>query len=218
MNKNFHYKVVALGITNMGKSSLLSALANQNNLFPSGDVPRVTLKLQKENLGLIQFVDTPGLDADTKDTKIAMKEAETADTILWCHSLRFGEFREKEMNALKRYAESTHSIWRTCFVITHSDDVANWDVVKLISSRIAEQLWTQLNIKVFDYTKECVVEESVGSKPRPMNYIGIKTYWRALTFDGQRQEKLKYLSGVPILRKFLEELASKKYRKINVGG
>src|SRR4051794_23345941 len=125
-------RIVALGIVNAGKSSLLSALADEKQLFPSGDVPRVTRVVQKEARSGLLLVDTPGLDATDEDAELAFETAASAHAVLWCHSLRMGELRRTELDALDRY-QSKNGLWRACFVLTHGDNVASLEIVRVVS-------------------------------------------------------------------------------------
>ena len=132
-------RIVALGIANVGKSSVLSALADEQQLFPARDVSRVTRHIQQEVRSGLVLVDTPGLDTAEEDVELAFKTAASAHTVLWCHSLRMGELRPAELAALHRY-KSPNGLGRTHFVLTHGDNVASFEVVRVISKRIAEQL------------------------------------------------------------------------------
>lgn len=206
--------MVALGITNAGKSDLLSALADKKDLFVPRDVPKFTRDIQEEGVGCLQLIDTPGLDADKKDTRLAMKEAQAADTILWCHSVRKGELRPTELDALREYSKEQGSIWRTCFVLTHCDNVANLSIVDEVSSVIAEQLSQIFHLDFMGRSEEAKLKSfdaNSGRKPRPFNYVGTKNYWRATLGDSVRgSDYLLNRSGIPRLRSFLEHLASKK--------
>ncbi len=56
--------IVALGIANAGKSTVLSALGDEMDLFEAGDVPGVTTAIKEVRAGSMLLVDTPGLDVD----------------------------------------------------------------------------------------------------------------------------------------------------------
>jgi len=207
-------KVVALGIVNAGKSSLLSALLDRPDAFPSGDVPRVTRSIQVEHAAGLTLVDTPGLDAEEKDVALAFEAASSANQVLWCHSLRMGELRPTELDALRRYRDSSQNrLWRTCFVLTHGDNVASFDVVRTVSRRIAEQLGEIFNM-AFIGVGEPVLDARPGQrKPRPFNVVGVRTYWRARAVNGGHNQSLAARSGVPRLRDFLRSLNGNQHRQ-----
>jgi hypothetical protein len=201
------WKVVALGIVNAGKSSVLSALANQRGLFSDGDLPRVTREIHRQVVGPLLLVDTPGLDGDDTESELAMREASTGDTVLWCHSLRMGELHEAELAALHRYRACSRTIWKTCFVLTHEDNVAGEQIVHEVSARIAAQLGEVFHLR-FHGTGEPPPEMQPGERrPRPFNAVGVGAYWRAFDFREKQRQYLIRRSGIPRLRTFLEGLA-----------
>jgi len=192
------FTVVALGIANAGKSSVLSALADQKGLFPVGDLPRVTRLVQRETVGPLVLVDTPGLDADPAESNQAMQEARAADTVLWCHSLRMGEMRPTEIAALRQYAAFKRNISRICFVLTHADNVACDEIISEVTRKIACQLEEVFGWRFHPF-REPSAELGPGERrPRPLNVVGIEFYWR---------EKRLERSGIPRLRTHLMRLA-----------
>ncbi|MBN1461087.1 MAG: 50S ribosome-binding GTPase [Armatimonadetes bacterium] len=198
-------RVVALGIVNAGKSSLLSALADEEGLFPSGDVPRVTREIQQETRGDLLLVDTPGLDAPAEDVELAFQSATSAHTVLWCHSLRMGELRPTELSALQRY-KTTNGLWRTCFVLTHGDNVASFEIVRVVSKRIAEQLGGVFGMRFVGVGEKIPPSPPGQRNPRPFNVVGTIDYWRSKTGSGPDSERRLNRSGVPRLRDFLLSL------------
>ena len=125
----------------------------------------------------------------TPQNGIALEEADAADTVLWCHSLRMGELRLSELAALRQYAARSHSIWKTCFVLTHEDNVASYSIICEVSQVIARQLEEVFDLR-FHGVGEQFVEPKPGERqPRPFNLVGIDLYWRAFDFEGdQRQD------------------------------
>jgi hypothetical protein len=203
------WTVVALGIVNAGKSSVLSALADRRDLFPSSDLPRVTRVVQRHAAAPLLLVDTPGFDADDAESDRAMREAVAADTVLWCHSLRMGELHAAELAALRRCRSGSGAIHKTCFVLTHEDDVAGESVVQVVSALIARQLEEVFGLR-FHGVGEPPPEPKVGERrPRPFNVVGVGAYWRAHDFNGKKRPYLLHRSGVPRLRSFLKQLAAK---------
>lgn len=204
------YTVTALGIANSGKSSLLSALADTPELFPSGDVPGVTTSAARHVVGPLVLEDTPGLDAGDAGEARTLRAAQLADTLLWCHSLRMGDLRPTEIAALRACSRNSSILWRTCFVLTHRDDVASRTHVQDVSRRIARQLEDIFGLP-FQGDGEPSRPTPSGRNPRPFDYIGSATYWKgAGAPPGQRRDSLLRRSGVPALRNFLHHLAHRK--------
>ncbi len=205
------YKVVAAGIANSGKSSVLNALTGKRDIFPVGDVPRITRGIKRYTSGNLLLVDTPGLDADNADTRKQMIEILSADTVLWCHNLRKGELGAVEVDALKQYAKDTQAIWRTCFVLTNGDNLANYKVICETTSAIATQLQQIFNLRFIAVGEK--VNGGTEKRPRPFNVVCIERYWRGKMANSGTTNKWQHLSGVPKLRKFLDNLAGKYVHK-----
>jgi hypothetical protein len=75
------------------------------------------------------------------------------------------------------------TIWKTCFVLTHEDDVASESVVHIVSAQIAWQLAEVFGLR-FHGTGESPPEPGAGERrPRPFNVVGIEAYWRAHDFN-----------------------------------
>jgi hypothetical protein len=155
------WTVLALGIVNAGKSSVLSALADKPDLFPSGDLPRITRVVERQRAGPLLLVDTPGLDADNTEADQAMRQITDANTILWCHSLRMGELHAAELAALRRCRVGKGTIRKTCFVLTHEGkrfvtvhpvfEVFSWqDMASEPKKRLGypprQNVWTEKNL------------------------------------------------------------------------
>lgn len=202
------FVVIALGVTNAGKSATLSALAGRRGLFRSGDVPRVTRSLQAEPSGCLLLVDTPGLDAAAEDSTMAIGAAVAADVVLFCHSLRVGEFRPLEIDALRAYAKRGGCIERTCFVMTHADDVADTETLQLVTTAAAAQLRTELQFPIVGWRGQNV-EMPNGRRPRPFNLVGNERFWRAQTTAEPVRSSWLARSGIPRLRRYLDDLSAR---------
>jgi hypothetical protein len=202
------HRVVALGIVNAGKSSVLSALADRKNLFPCDNLLGTTREVQREGAGLLLLVDTPGLDADGRNAEQAFAETARADTVLWCHSLREGELLATELEALSLYAVNSRSIWRTCFVLTHGDDIPNRDYLRVVSARIAKQLQEVFRLRFRGVDEPAPLLAPGERGPRPFNVVGVRSYWRALEKGSRASRRFLESTGIPRLRAFLEKLAT----------
>lgn len=204
------YRVVALGIGNSGKSSLLSALGRRRELFATGDAPGTTRKVSEKSAGDLVLVDTPGLDVSPRHTEAASVAHRTADTVLWCHSLSAGELRPTEVEALARYPRSL--LARTCLVLTRADELGpRWQgILEELTTRIAWQLERELSLR---FVKP---ERTPGRAPggrRPFDIVGTGLFWLGEEAGGPRRERLHGLSGIPRMRRFLDKLAARKAQR-----
>ncbi|MDW8265695.1 MAG: GTPase domain-containing protein [Gemmataceae bacterium] len=206
------WKVVAVGTANAGKSSLLSALADQRELFASGERPYLTSNFQNYRLGKLHLIDTPAFRGEARDEELAEWVNRRADTILWCHSLRQGELHADELAALSRLLRHQGTSAKLRLVLTRADDLASAETVFTVSDTIAKQMKTVFGLETAPHT------------------VGVSLYWRAVEImDRQRQRaKGRWLglcrpctwrrlhrkfderqreSGIPGLRELLHELA-----------
>lgn len=204
--------VVAIGITNAGKSATLSALADCRGLFPSRDVPRATRTVSAFEVGRLRLIDTPGLDASELDTRQALATAFEAQRVLFCHSLRMGDLRPTELAALATYRRGgtnvagpgSRIVDRTWFVLTHADDVANQRVADEIAEAIAGQLRRMFELP-FLAPRAPAVEVGPGERPpRRLLFVANRRYWLARRHDGQVREQLLAMSGIPRLLRCLQ--------------
>ena len=98
--------VVAYGLMNSGKSSLLNMLTNhvEEEFFKTADIRETVANKAFEGDRYI-YLDTPGLDADAADDAAASAGADQADIVLFVHQPQ-GALEEKEMVFLGQLAAS----------------------------------------------------------------------------------------------------------------
>ncbi|MGI3476971.1 GTPase [Providencia stuartii] len=132
--------VAVWGLLNAGKSYLLNMLSDHINdeYFRTGDI-RVTSKIKTLETSNFIFMDTPGIDANNHDDKIAIKSAESADAILFVHQA-IGELDKAEIKHLRkikqsfgRYAE------KNIIIIISKADKESPDKIDVIKKRILKQ-------------------------------------------------------------------------------
>jgi tRNA U34 5-carboxymethylaminomethyl modifying GTPase MnmE/TrmE len=122
-------KVIACGMLNAGKSSLLNALTDQleNEVFATGPVRTTTKKAELSHHQFI-FTDTPGLDATEADDKEAWEVIRIADVLLFVHNPANGELDELEIKFLQQLAKlpcATQGLeQRFLLVLSHLDSHA----------------------------------------------------------------------------------------------
>ena len=118
--------IVNAGVMNHGKSSLFNSILNREE-FKTQDI-RTTVQNQtakwKENVYLI---DTPGIEAKTKDDEEAYKEYKNANMIVFVHTLRIGELHKNEVDAInkmKSIFENENYFWNHfCIVLTFLESI-----------------------------------------------------------------------------------------------
>ena len=127
-------QIAVYGKYNHGKSSLLNALVKKD-IFKTADI-RETVKIQSYTNRDITWIDTPGLDADVKesDDTEANRLLSTSDLLLFVHSVNEGELDNKEVLFLKEQSKNSKNI---ILVLTQIDKIDSLDNVKKI---IEEQL------------------------------------------------------------------------------
>lgn len=117
--------VAAFGILNAGKSYLLNMLSLniQDEYFKTNDHRETTEILEYESEKFI-YVDTPGLDANNKDTDVAMQGIEKADVVLFIHQMN-AELDAAEIKFLRGVCDQfgDFAIQKVILVLTKLDSV-----------------------------------------------------------------------------------------------
>ncbi len=137
------FRVVALGLFNHGKSSLLNQIIGSfdNSTFSVAD-KRETRKEQSVKYKDCLYIDTPGLNADDYDNATALKTIATADIHLFVHKITTGELNAQEVDYLKFIAknQSIETFFAsTIFVLTNSGSVSKSEIDG-VTERIKNQL------------------------------------------------------------------------------
>lgn len=117
--------VANAGLLKAGKSTLFNAIAGET-VFTS-DVIRATVKNAEKELEDYILLDTPGLDADEKDTLEAMAGYGNADIIIFVHNLQEGELNQTEIDGINQICglfDSRDDFFsNSILVLTHKDQV-----------------------------------------------------------------------------------------------
>ena len=210
--------VVAIGNTNAGKSATLSALANCRNLFPSRDVPRATRSICAFEVNNLRRIDTPGLDANETDTKMALLTAARAQRVLFCHSARMVDPRPTELRALTLYGRDPGVVWKTYFVLTHADDVPSRAALLVVAERVAEPLRSTFGVPFL--SPDAPFAEVAPGEPIPRRILLVanQRYWVGSRCQGRARHRLLALSGIPQRLRLLEVTATLDPSSRNPGG
>lgn len=117
--------VANAGLLKAGKSTLFNAIAGE--IVFTSDVIRATVKNDKKELEDYILLDTPGLDADEKDTLEAIAGYGDADMIIFVHNLQEGELNQTEVDSINQICglfENRDAFFsNSILVLTHKDQV-----------------------------------------------------------------------------------------------
>lgn len=183
-SKQHQVMVSACGLYNAGKSSLLNALGGHvhEEYFKSANV-RETCELKTLELPGFSLLDTPGLDANSRDDTLAFEGILKSDLILLVHNQRNGELDQLELDYLSRIqAQSTEPLHqRLLLVLTYGAEINQGDKAGLLA-RIEQQF-----------------QQRFGNLPAAF-WVDSPTYAKAI-----REEKraLATVSGVEQLQGYL---------------
>ena len=114
--------IVNAGRMNHGKCSLFNSLLNKP-IFAVDDI-RTTMTRQDADFSQdVVMVDTPGLDADSSDDKVAFDAYRRANLIVFVHTVKTGAVERDDIDSLNRMAKEAVSpeyFWRH-FVLVFSN-------------------------------------------------------------------------------------------------
>ncbi|MDA8481193.1 50S ribosome-binding GTPase [Citrobacter sp. Awk 4] len=102
-------RIVVYGTYNSGKSSLLNALTGhyESSFFRVNDIPETREENVYESEHFF-YVDTPGLDVNTEDDRIALRGIAGAVLVLIVHRLAAGSLQEKDLNVFQRIMDTNN--------------------------------------------------------------------------------------------------------------
>lgn len=136
VNKASAPKIAVLGKYNHGKSSLLNAIIGEE-IFSVAD-KRETVTNKTISFDGIDWVDTPGLDADTKgdDDKKARKAAyQIADVLFLVHNVATGELDKYELEVYRQLMKQDKNYRQKLYlVLTQIDQLPKTECVKVITT------------------------------------------------------------------------------------
>lgn len=147
---NQFVNVTCMGLYNHGKSSLLNALIKDfdEKIFKTADI-RETIINKSFEYNNINYIDTPGLNAEEYDDKKVYDAIKESDINLFVHTVTTGAFVEKEiefLNKIKNNWENPEDfINRTIFVLSRVDKIENEKDINFTIEEMNNQI-----IKIFN--------------------------------------------------------------------
>ena len=189
-------RIVACGLFNAGKSSLLNALSGRvgKERFAVGVVP-TTSACDHLTDGILQWVDTPGFDVSTTDDAEAYKAICKADILLFLHNLGTpGGLQRPEvdfLNELVQNAETRQVLTeRLCIVLTKRDVVRLRNEAELCR-------------------RECIIKKQVASEiGSVVQQFTVSSNVYIKGFSESKRKLMEY-SRVPALRIRLLEMVQR---------
>lgn len=199
--------IVNAGITNNGKSSTFNSLlrlkgklkpdASDEMAFKVKDV-RTTIKNKEiEYCSGVYLLDTPGLEAEDQDEKIALDAYKKASLIVFVHKIRAGELHADEIkwiSDIQKCIPADELKKHFCIVLTQKeDDIQNQKGrLDTIKTKVREQIRDYCGLK--DVTLFCIANTTLEKGLR------------------EDKKKLSEISGVYELKEYIDENIP-QYRK-----
>jgi len=137
--------VTCIGLYNHGKSTLLNVLIKdfEFKTFKTADA-RETSVNKTFTYGNINYIDTPGLNANVQDDKQVMEVIKNSDITLFVHNVTAGEFSKVEIDFLetiKGYWENPQFFLdRTIFVLSRIDGANDSEDIKNTQHKMHQQI------------------------------------------------------------------------------
>ncbi|MCT7493962.1 GTPase [Aliarcobacter cryaerophilus] len=144
--------ITCMGLYNHGKSSLLNALIKDfdEETFKTADV-RETITSKSFEYGKINYIDTPGLNAEEYDDKRVYDAVKESDINIFVHTVTTGAFVEKEIEFLNKIKNNWENpldfINRTIFVLSRVDKIENEKDINFTIDEMNNQINRIFNIK-----------------------------------------------------------------------
>jgi len=144
LNEN-NITVTCIGLYNHGKSTLLNVLIKdfEFKTFKTADA-RETSVNKIFTYGNINYIDTPGLNANEQDDNQVLEVIKNSDITLFVHNVTTGEFSKVEiefLESIKKYWENPQIFLdRTIFVLSRIDGVNSSEDVKNTQDKMHQQI------------------------------------------------------------------------------
>jgi hypothetical protein len=194
-------KIAATGLLKAGKSTVMNCLTGDfsNQRFKTGIV-RETIKEKIFEKDGYLFVDTPGFDANDKDTNEAVQSLKVADVVLFVHNMNGGSLDYPEKNFLQQiknnWEKPSDFIAKIIVVLSHLDKKENEQII------IEKEVRKQFN-NIFGIVPQIIsisssrylkgVTENKNLLAEKSNYTKLHKALGEMTLDIVKNKKQRYL-------------------------
>lgn len=142
MNNHKKINIINAGLLKAGKSELFNAISGKET-FETG-VVRTTIKNKELDLGEYILIDTPGLDANFEDSKVAFEGYKNADIMVFVHNAIDGELNKIEIDSIGKiielYDDKKIFFDSSILVISHKDQLPDEKEQEKLLSTINNQI------------------------------------------------------------------------------
>ncbi|MDY0362908.1 MAG: GTPase [Desulforegulaceae bacterium] len=194
-------KIAATGLLKAGKSTVMNCLTGDfsNQRFKTGIV-RETIKEKIFEKDGYLFVDTPGFDANDKDTNEAVQSLKVADVVLFVHNMNGGSLDYPEKNFLEQiknnWEKPSDFIEKIIVVLSHLDKKEKDQIIieKDIRNQFISIFGIQpqiISISSSRYLKG--VNENKNLLTEKSNYAKLHKTLGEMTLDIVKNKKQRYL-------------------------
>lgn len=127
MDNHKKFNIINAGLLKAGKSELFNAISEQD-VFETG-VVRTTIENKELDLEQYVLIDTPGLDANFEDSKVAFEGYKNADIMVFVHNAVDGELNKVEVESIEKiiglYDNKKTFFDSSILVISHVDQLSD---------------------------------------------------------------------------------------------
>ena len=145
--------IINAGSMNHGKSSLFNSLLDRN-VFAENDVRETLVSKDEPWIEGVYLIDTPGLNAEETDDVEAYKAYKRANMIVFVHTLKTGELKRNELNAINiiKGVLGEEYFWsHFCLALTFLDAEKNDENINAIVNKSLGDIETTCGGKGFPY-------------------------------------------------------------------
>ncbi len=179
--------IINAGAMNHGKSSLFNSILDSTT-FAAQDVRTTIVNETVKWTEDVYLIDTPGLEAEESDDKMAYAAYRNANVIIFVHTAKVGELHKKELDAInkiKSMFDNETYFWQHFFLVFTNVDADSEENISAILTKTLEDIENTCGGKGF---KTFMISNSRYKKGREEN-----------------KEALINKSGIPELRETLQK-------------
>ena len=177
--------IINAGIMDHGKSSLFNSLLDKD-FFKVQDI-RTTVEIGSVNWrDNVYLIDTPGLEAENLDDKVAYDAYRRANMIIFVHNVKVGELHDKELAAIKKiksfFNDDDFFCKHFCLTLTFKEAEEEKNIVSILDKTLKD------------------IENHCGISNFQVFVVSNSRYQKG---TAENKKKLISESGIPELREYL---------------